>query len=89
MYPKARWHRRYKRMEHKKRVILMQLSTEKFYEILNTTWDTGPLQTAEAKKMRSKNPELAYKQGYFAALSDVLEQFEAVCESFSKGQRNY
>lgn len=67
----------------------MQLSTEKFYEILNTTWDTGPLQTAEAKKMRSKNPELAYKQGYFAALSDVLEQFEAVCESFSKGQRNY
>lgn len=83
------WHRRYKRMEHKKRVILMQLSTEKFYEILNTTWDTGPLQTAEAKKMRSKNPELAYKQGYFAALSDVLEQFEAVCEAFSKGQRDY
>lgn len=67
----------------------MQLSTEKFYEILNTTWNTGPLQTAEAKKMRSKNPELAYKQGYFAALSDVLEQFEAVCEAFSKGQRDY
>ena len=67
----------------------MLLSTDKFYEILNTTWDTGPLQTAEAKKMRSKNPELAYKQGYFAALSDVLEQFEAVCESFSKGQRDY
>ena len=67
----------------------MQLSSEKFYEILNGVWDTGPLQTAEAKKMRSKNPELAYKQGYFAALSDVLEQFEAVCESFSKGQRDY
>lgn len=65
------------------------LSTDKFYEILNITWDTGPLQTAEAKKMRSKNPELAYKQGYFAALSDVLEQFEATCEAFSKGQRDY
>lgn len=24
----------------------MQLTTDKFYEILNTTWDTGPLQTA-------------------------------------------
>ena len=64
------------------------LSIDKFYEILNITWDTGPLLTAEAKKMRSKNPELAYKQGYFAALSDVLEQFEAVCEAFSKGQRD-
>ena len=52
------------------------LSTDKFYEILNTTWDTGPLQTAEAKKMRSKNPDLAYKQGYYAALSDLLEQFD-------------
>ena len=67
----------------------MQLSTEKFYEILNTAWDTGPEQTAEAKKMRSKNPDLAFKQGYYAALGVVLEQFEAVCESFSKGQRDY
>ena len=58
MYPKARWHRRYKRMEHKKGVILVQLSTEKFYEILNGVWDTGPEQTAEAKKMRSKTPIL-------------------------------
>lgn len=73
----------------KKGVILMQLSTEKFYEILNGVWDTGPEQTAEAKKMRSKNPDLAFKQGYYAALGDVLEQFEAVCESFSKGQRDY
>lgn len=67
----------------------MMLSTEKFYEILNGVWDTGPEQTAEAKKMRSKNPDLAYKQGYYAALSDLLEQFEAVCEAFSKGQRDY
>lgn len=73
----------------KKGVILMQLSTEKFYEILNGVWDTGPEQTAEAKKMRSKNPDLAFKQGYYAALGYVLEQFEAVCESFSKGQRDY
>ena len=72
------------------------LSTDKFYEILNGVWDTGPEQTAEAwrtlsftKKMRSKNPELAFKQGYYAALGDVLEQFEAVCEAFSKGQRDY
>lgn len=36
----------------------MQLSTEKFYEILNGVWDTGPEQTAEAKKMRSKTPIL-------------------------------
>lgn len=64
------------------------LSTDKFYEILNTTWDAEPMQTAEAIKMRSKNPELAYKQGYFAALSDVLEQFETACEAFSKGQRD-
>ena len=34
------------------------LSTDKFYEILNTTWDTGPLQTAEARKMRSKTRNL-------------------------------
>lgn len=61
------------------------LSTDKFYEILNTTWDTGPLQTAEAKKMRSKNPDLTFKQGYYAALGDVLEQFEAVCEAFFEG----
>ena len=67
----------------------MQFPTYRFYEIINTTWDTGPLQTAEAKKMRSKNPDLAYKQGYYAALGDVLEQFEAVCEAFSKGQRDY
>lgn len=67
----------------------MQLSTEKFYEILNTAWDTGPEQSAEAKKMRSKNPDLAFKQGYYAALGDVLERFEAVCEAFSKGQRDY
>lgn len=67
----------------------MMLTTEKFYKILNGVWDTGPEQTAEAKKMRSKNPDLAFKQGYFAALSDVLEQFEAVCEAFSKGQRDY
>lgn len=67
----------------------MQFSTDRFYEIINATWDTGPLQTAEAKKMRSKNPDLAYKQGYYAALGDVLEQFEAVCEAFSKDQRDY
>ena len=67
----------------------MQFPTDRFYEILNGVWDTGPLQTAEAKKMRSKNPDLAYKQGYYAALSDLLEQFEAVCEAFSKGQRDY
>ena len=67
----------------------MQFPTDRFYEIINTTWDTGPLQTAEAKKMRSKNPDLAYKQGYYAALGDVLEQFEAVYEAFSKGQRDY
>lgn len=73
----------------KKGVIFMMLSTEKFYEILNGVWDTGPEQTAEAKKMRSKNPDLAFKQGYYAALGDVIEQFEAVCESFSKGQRDY
>ena len=41
------------------------------------------------RKMRSKNPDLAFKQGYYAALGDVLEQFEAVCEAFSKGQRDY
>lgn len=67
----------------------MMLTSEKFYEILNSVWDTGPEQTAEAKKMRSKNPDLAFKQGYYEALRDVLNQFEAVCEAFSKGQRDY
>lgn len=65
----------------------MMLSSEKFYEILNGVWDTGPEQTAEAKKMRSKNPDLAFKQGYYAALEDVLEQFEAVCEIFERAER--
>lgn len=67
----------------------MMLSSEIFYEILDDVWDTGPEQSAEAKKMRSKNPDLAFKQGYYAALGDVLEQFEAVCEAFSKGQKDY
>lgn len=30
-----------------------------------------------------------FKQGYYAALGDVLEQFDAFCEAFSKGQRDY
>lgn len=56
------------------------LSTDKFYEILNTTWDTGPLQTAEAKKMRSKTRNSPISR----AITQLSGMFSSSLRKFAK-----
>lgn len=60
----------------------MMLSTEKFYEILNGVWDTGPEQTAEAKKMRSKKTPILPSSRAIMRLSETfsssLRQFASL-----------
>lgn len=58
----------------------MQLTTDKFYEILNGVWDTGPEQTAEAKKMRSKTPILPSSR----ATMQLLGMFSSSLRRFAK-----